>query len=383
MEFSYTNLNEEFYHVLRYDRSNLYFEIRNHLNTITVFSELLHDKSLNHPKFNNYSQVIISSCNHLSELVEDIIKNPFIQSEQLEVLKLDCYLTDFFNGIYNNFKKNSYYLKKRDISFKFIIPEELKSAKFRLATHEINIILYELLSNAFKYTTNGEIVFGVESYQNSLRFFVKDTGIGISKSVLTDIFRTTSINSHLLVDLDLKTKLPGLSTIKKLTDRINGELEVISRIDKGSEFYLHIPIKIDFNEALRYINDKTNCFYNLNAKYHLLVIGDIDTYNVFNFISSKDHIAISFAEDEAQAIEKFNTGMQYDMIFIDITNNLKSQINLCSKCKEINKEAHIIALKNITTDQLISPNLQNSCTKVILKPIPYTKLSQLMKSLIE
>ncbi len=364
-----------------YKGTNLLFEFRNHLSAITAFSELLYDHAQTYPTYNSYSRVIINSSNHLLELVENIFKNPFLQSKHLEVLKLDCYLHDFFYEIYKNFKKYNYYLKKKDISFKYSISENLKSIKLRFATHELNIILFELLSNAFKFTHNGEIIFGVEGNKNSLKFYVKDTGIGIPKSVLNNVFQNTPITSD-VNNSDLCSKVSGLTTIKKMTDRIDGKLEVISSINKGSEFYLYLPINIDLNQALKHLNYETICIASPDTKFNLLVIGDIDTYNILNIICLGSNFTTIFAEDEVKAIEEFKKGRQFDMILIDLTSNLKSQINLFSECKGNNKEAQIIALRSKTTAQLISSDLQNIYTKIILKPVPYLKISQLIKSLI-
>lgn len=101
-------------------------------------------------------------------------------------------------------------------------------------------ILQNFLSNALKYTEKGSITISVEGINNSVKFSVKDTGIGISKGdakkVFNKFFRSEDYRTRVTSGNGL-----GLYITKKLAKIINAEFEVESVLNRGSTFSVIIP----------------------------------------------------------------------------------------------------------------------------------------------
>ena len=107
----------------------------------------------------------------------------------------------------------------------------------------MNQILVNFLDNALKFTENGSIEFGFEEQDKTIRFFVRDTGVGISEENMNKIFdRFTKIEE------DRKKLFPGaglgLTIAKRLVELLNGEIWVESEVGVGSVFYFQIPSEI-------------------------------------------------------------------------------------------------------------------------------------------
>jgi signal transduction histidine kinase len=109
---------------------------------------------------------------------------------------------------------------------------------------KVNQILINLFKNAVKFTNTGTIEFGYQSNTpGKLTFFIKDTGIGIAAdkhSMIFDFFRQVD---------DSRTRIYGgigigLSIALKIAKILKGELSVISEPEKGSAFYLTVPVEL-------------------------------------------------------------------------------------------------------------------------------------------
>ncbi len=110
-------------------------------------------------------------------------------------------------------------------------------------SEKLEQILVNLLSNACKFTENGQIIFASWIEGNFAMFSVKDTGIGIEDSQLKDIF-----DEFQQVDGSQSRKFQGtglgLAIAKRFCQLLGGEITVTSELGQGSEFIVEIPIKM-------------------------------------------------------------------------------------------------------------------------------------------
>jgi len=106
-----------------------------------------------------------------------------------------------------------------------------------------------LLDNAVKYTTSGKIVFGFTVAPDHLKFYVSDTGIGISEPEIPKIF-----DHFHKVDIEgdkiYRGAGIGLAICKKIVDIMGGVIWVESTINVGSVFYLTLPVEKEHHSAL-------------------------------------------------------------------------------------------------------------------------------------
>jgi signal transduction histidine kinase len=105
-------------------------------------------------------------------------------------------------------------------------------------------ILSNLINNAFKFTSEGRIIFGYEMVNGHLEFYVSDSGIGIESDQQTKIFdrfyQVDNTESRFREGTGL-----GLSISKAYVELLGGKMWLKSEVGKGSVFYFTVPVKPD------------------------------------------------------------------------------------------------------------------------------------------
>ena len=212
-------------------------ELRTPMNSILGFSDLLIEdefKSLNETQ-KSYIYDIKDSANHLLEIINQILDISKIESGKL---KLSIEQIDLENTIQKMTGELSPLYKKKNLVFKVL---GLEKNKFLNADPiRFREILYNLLSNAFKYTLEGIVVLMIYDNAKEWRFDVIDTGIGISKEDFDKIFSDFTRINHPHVKVTEGTGL-GLSLAKRLVELHGGNIAFESEVGKGSTFYFTIP----------------------------------------------------------------------------------------------------------------------------------------------
>jgi signal transduction histidine kinase len=135
-------------------------------------------------------------------------------------------------------------INREQLSIRLIL--KIPSKELNLFSDELRIkqILANLLSNALKFTEDGEVVFGFRRVKNhKIRFFVKDTGIGIPKDKQKMIFERFRQADDSSTRKYGGTGL-GLAISKNLVELLKGKIDVQSEVNMGSEFYFTLPENI-------------------------------------------------------------------------------------------------------------------------------------------
>ena len=127
---------------------------------------------------------------------------------------------------------------------KFIIDDKVKDVKLKNDQTKLRQILFNMLSNAAKFTKEGKITMLIRNVGNrDLKFDIKDTGIGMNNEQLKNVFEEfTQAESSTSKDYG-GTGL-GLPISKKMTEMMGGKIEAISEVGKGTTFTITIPISV-------------------------------------------------------------------------------------------------------------------------------------------
>lgn len=214
-------------------------QLRTPLNAIIGYSEILLEDAEESGKTVDVMELrsINNAGRHLLSLVSDVLHMPKIDSDDVEVrlhpVDLDHCLEEVSqtcrNLIANN--GNSFAVEK---------PAELGTVQ----TDEIRLrqILINLLGNAGKFTKNGKVVLrarrNAEGDREQLLISVRDTGIGIPAEAIPSLFKNfNQVNANLYGGSGL-----GLAVSQKLAHLLDGEISVESRLNRGSEFTLRLPV---------------------------------------------------------------------------------------------------------------------------------------------
>jgi PAS domain S-box-containing protein len=224
--------------------ANMSHEIRTPMNGILGFASLLKMPELTESKKNKYIDLINSNGQSLLALIEDIIDIAKIESDKLSVKKSACQLDNLMEDLYITFSE---LIKNQNKSNKISLVKNftLKNKTILTDVYRLRQIMVNLLGNAMKFTETGTIEYGFtletsETNGSKLKFFVKDTGIGIPKDKLGLIFERFR-----QVDDSYSRKYGGaglgLAICKNLSKMLGGEMWCESKYKQGSSFYFTIP----------------------------------------------------------------------------------------------------------------------------------------------
>ncbi len=222
--------------------ANMSHEIRTPMNAIIGFSELLNDSEISEQERKDYINIIQSNGHQLLKLISDILTSSLIESGQLKIKKKEINLIDTLKDVYRQFAEEKRRLNKEHIEI--ILNKHHTEDDFILNTdpERLKQVLYNLMTNALKFTSSGSITLGVEKEKKKIKIYISDTGCGIHPAKLKKIF-----NRFSQADDTASRKFDGaglgLAISKEFVLLLGGKIYVESEMDKGSTFWIMLPGK--------------------------------------------------------------------------------------------------------------------------------------------
>ena len=332
--------------------SSMSHEIRTPLNAIVGFSEDIQNHKENaDPIIVEDANYILEASKTLLEIVGNILDLNKIESNKMELIE-ETY--NFKNEIEILARINSTRIGEKSIDFKIDIAPDIPYELYGDKTH-MKQILNNLLSNAFKYTEKGEIVFSVKCINQddtcNLIMSVKDTGKGIKSKDINKLF-----NKFERLDVEMNSTTEGtglgLAITKNLVEMMGGKINVQSRFGEGSMFMVRIPQKIitmsepiKENASNKIKNEKSIETANLNiqdetnnSKYKNKKILIVDDNKLNIKVARRALQDFNFEIDECydgqECLNKVTKGNEYDLILMDIMMPNMSGKTAIKKLKE-------------------------------------------------
>jgi signal transduction histidine kinase len=151
---------------------------------------------------------------------------------------------------------------KKEIAISYVVPEDLDVFADE---NMLGSIIRNLMSNAVKFTPKGgKIIVSAKSLPDrSVEIFIKDTGIGMSKKMIDDLFRLDINTKRKGTEDEFSTGL-GLMICKDFIEKFGGKLWIESEIGKGSVFYFTIPSSGEMDSKKVALNEKQPDIYHNN-----------------------------------------------------------------------------------------------------------------------
>ncbi|TKG96659.1 hypothetical protein EYV94_05250 [Puteibacter caeruleilacunae] len=221
--------------------ANMSHEIRTPMNSILGFADLITQEGYSEEEKDRFKDIINEKGNELLHLINDIIDIAQIQEGQVKINPVAINITDLINEVYNSFKKHPLVKGKPHILFSKHIPHYKESLFVTADAYRLKQVFHNLLSNAFKYSDEGEVKFGFKQDHNQICFFVKDTGIGIPINIQHLIFERFNQKKYLHGKPEGGTGL-GLPISKSIVELMGGELKFTTEEGHGSEFFFCMPL---------------------------------------------------------------------------------------------------------------------------------------------
>ncbi len=219
--------------------ANVSHEIRTPINAVIGLSHILLDTNIE-TKYLDYVSKIKTSGNLILSIVNDILDFSKIEAGKLAIEVIEFDINTVLDSVSTmvDFKANE---KNLDLIFDIgdNVPTKIKGDPLRLSQ-----ILINLITNAVKFTHEGEIVLSAQLLpavdgKQTIEFCVSDTGIGIKEDYIPNLFQTfTQADSSTTRNYG-GTGL-GLTISKQLVELMGGEISVTSEYGKGSKFIFTI-----------------------------------------------------------------------------------------------------------------------------------------------
>ena len=211
--------------------ANMSHEIRTPLNSIVGFSDIIASVSNDESKEKQYGEIIKMNADLLMNLINNILELSRIDSKRVNIEPSEIDITDFMYKIFDSFRSS---LKNKNITCSFVSKEE----KITVVSDPIKLkqVVVNILDNASKFTSKGEIMMEIIRNENSVRISIKDTGFGIPDEKKDLIFE----RFEKLDDFTPGAGL-GLSISGSLMDNLGGKIWLDTSYTSGAAFNIEIP----------------------------------------------------------------------------------------------------------------------------------------------
>jgi PAS domain S-box-containing protein len=367
--------------------ANMSHEIRTPMNAIVGFTDLLNDPDLSDQERKELITHINTNSETLLHLIDDIIDLAKIEANQVDINKKNCHLFDIIQEVFNTFSERK---REKDpnnkIDFKLSVDEKLQEITLFTDPLRIQQILSNLIQNAFKFTEKGSIEIGYEflTIKESpfIRFFVKDTGIGLSEDqqkIIFDRFNKAEDNKQKLY----RGAGLGLAISKSLIELLGGKISVKSEKENPaenkqgfSEFYFTIPFinqQEKTNDMTPNQSEKGSPTYNWSSKKILIAEDEDSNYRFLEMVLNKTRSEVIWAKDGFEAIEKCKKH-EPDLILMDIKMPNMDGLEATREIKKLYPQIPIVAQTAFAMENDEKLSLEAGCNAYLSKPIRAKKL---------
>jgi CheY-like chemotaxis protein len=284
------------------------------------------------------------------------------------LLNEQCLLHNASANHKNNEIKVNYFFSDYD--------DEIVTDKIKL-----NQVINNLINNAIKFTSNGQIEIGYKVTDNLLMFWIKDSGIGIAPEHLKVIFERFRQVETEFNRMYGGTGL-GLSISKAYVEFMGGNIWVESELDKGSNFYFTIPLIQNNIDNKTSIQSSAKNYPNLTGNIILIAEDEDMNYYFLRELLEVCNATILRAENGREAIE-ICKNQKVDLVLMDIKMPDLNGLEASSIIKtSIKPDIHIIAQTAYAYDEDKDKAKINFCDGYITKPINKTELYELLNKFL-
>ena len=296
--------------------ANMSHEIRTPMNAIIGFTSLMLDDELAE-EHREFLQDVKESGDLLLAIIDDILDLSKIDAGQFGIEQIPCSLKAVLKNAGSACQMIISH-KEKNIALRESISDNI--SRFIIADPtRVQQIMNNLLSNAVKFTENGFIEYGVAlKDENTLEFYVRDTGIGIPEDKQDGIFKPFQQADGTHTRKYGGTGL-GLTISKKLVELMGGEIALKSKVgaEHGTTFYFTLPYRpgevkeTDEIEETKVLETKTG--------YTILVAeDDILNQSLARKILERAGYNVVVTNDGKEAISIYKTDASIDLILMDM-----------------------------------------------------------------
>lgn len=376
--------------------TNITHEFRTPITVILGMVDILETKIKNTTKETEKPlKLIKQNSEGLLKMVNNMLDLAKLESAEMQLDMMQDDVVSYIRYVFENFETLAH---EKQISYTFY--SEVDEVKMDFDANKLSTILTNLIINAIKFTPkNGKIICHVKVVQNNLLSIkIVDTGVGIPQEDVKNIFeKFYQVNSSTASQLGGSGI--GLALTKELIGLMNGTITVTSKVGKGSEFIVELPItngaKISNSEVKpkqpKQQNDKidlsienNNTVLNIDENDLIALIIE-DNKDVAYYLKSclQENYKIIYAENGVDGIEMALKFIP-DIIISDVMMPLKDGFEVCETLKTEIATNHIpiILLTAKATEKDRIEGLNYGADAYLVKPFNkkelFTRINQLI-----
>lgn len=365
--------------------SNMSHELRTPLNAIMGFSQLLElDETLIEPQKLQAGE-IYKAGSHLLSLVSDILDLSRIESGKLDLslesVSLEEVILDAVRWIRNLAKDKNIKVEYdcNEFAGVYIVADKLK----------LKQIVLNLLSNAVKYNRpDGSITIICKQLKERIRIGIRDTGIGIDKSQMGDLFKP--FNRLGAEAMNIEGTGIGLVITRQIVNKMYGQIDVDSVVGEGSTFWVELP-KAQPVENESEINPESS------VPEAVMVRKMASNSSQLKILVAEDNLVISelleaqleilgyqacYTENGAEALELWQKE-DYQFLLTDIRMPVMDGLELIRRVRALDdeegKSSVIIAVTANAMQDDVSSCLKSGANDVLNKPFNLEELKSILE----
>ena len=356
--------------------SSMSHEIRTPLNAIVGFSQCIENADTIEEAKEDARDIVMASQN-LLEIVNGILDISKIEADKMEIVNTEYNLRNILDNLTKLIIPR---IGEKDIELKTNFAPDIPDVLYG-DSGKVKQVITNVLTNAAKYTEQGEIDFSVRCVNNKnncrLIISIRDTGRGIKKEQIDKLF-----TKFQRLDEDKNTTTEGtglgLAITKRLVEMMGGKIVVQSEYGEGSTFtiYLNQEIRTSLYKNEEVVVEQVS---NYNNKRVLLVDDNKLNLKVATKILKEYNLDITSVESGFECINKIENNNKYNLILLDIMMPKMSGVETLKRLKQIDDfNTPVIALTADAIHGRENKYLEVGFNGYLSKPIEKEELEKVL-----
>ena len=354
--------------------NNISHEIRTPLNGILGFSQLITEPDLTNEEKTHFFSLIKTSSNRLINTVTNYMDISLIASGNVEVKSKPIDHQEILYKLYEQFHPLCV-----DKNLELLLEISGKAEGFALHSDAelFRNSLTHLLDNAVKFTQKGEITFGYFIEPDEMRFFVKDTGTGISKEAHDRIFENF-VQEEVSLTRGYEGSGLGLSIARGFIRLLGGDIRVESEKGKGSVFTFNLPLGTQRTGIAELKEEESKVPF--IEKPVILVAEDDETNLLFlEVILRRMNIGVIKVSNGQEGVEQCRNHPEISLVLMDLKMPVMDGFKTTREIRSFRKDLPVIAITAYAMDDDKKKAREAGCDDYLSKPVSRKDLLEKLK----
>ncbi len=358
--------------------SSISHDLRTPLNGIIGTLDLLKDSSLDKEQ-GDLVETISKSSGYLLSLINDFLDISKIESSQFLLEKNNINITSLVMEIEKLFEPQ---FDKKNIHFEvsYLLDSDLM---VQLDGLRLKQVLINLIENALKFTSSGEVKLLIEKDEKNLKFTITDTGKGIGEDEKEFLFDSFSKDNRMFRETTEGTGL-GLSIVKSILKAMSGQIHFEGQLGKGTKVSFSIPFEDSKDENGHKVRNKKILLRDYSHISVLVAEDNIVNQKIIQKFFEKFKIQTTLTENGKDAFSEFKKS-KFDFVFLDYQMPLLNGVEVAQKIMELRPSNRplLIAVSANALDEDRKLFFDNGFDYVLPKPYDFNKFSNLIIEIVE